>query len=600
VFHPRASNPELWRTSLPLAVRVRCGRHKGLIATWVAIHWLIVLHAASGRRAFGVRDIADEARVGRNELTGPTGYLQRLVALDLVRIVGYEPVPGMREPRPIYHIDLAALEAESLALTPSVLREYGQPPPPRPAPDPRQLTLFDPPVQESGPPPLAASTATADAAGLRDSRPDAWPDAGDAADAARLHLHAHGPDATHARGTAAPPPAAYAAEPGHRAAAYATAAPSTERSTSAGSARTPDIGTGACAAPTAMHGIGTDARASNGPAPATRTGLPANEPAPGLSSVTVPATGTVAHADGPAMRVLVPDHARNRDVEGGREREKEGGSQLAHADLLTLAAAAARQAIHEFLQHPTSSLAHAGPSLPCPAPPPGEPTLPAAPLALWGADREHVADRDRFQLDQLAAQADLVTAGYGAYWLGRAILLAEACLEPRQLRPTMGYLRGMLRRWQREGRWGSDLDEPEALGATPPPRPPQAAPVIPEACRDHPAVRAYVDALHETPNAVQAAQIAASVTDLDRWRQVLTDWQLNGWGERSVGKMLDRYQKGGAGASAASSDTVSAAPIHTHPGLSDAQRDRLIRRFRAASPAAQRALLAQLDQEHPR
>jgi hypothetical protein len=46
---------------------------------------------------------------------------------------------------------------------------------------------------------------------------------------------------------------------------------------------------------------------------------------------------------------------------------------------------------------------------------------------------------------------------------------------------------------------------------------------------------------------------------------------------------------------------LSALPIYTHPGLSDEQRDRWIRRFRAAlSPYDQRAVLARLEQEHPR
>jgi hypothetical protein len=52
---------------------------------------------------------------------------------------------------------------------------------------------------------------------------------------------------------------------------------------------------------------------------------------------------------------------------------------------------------------------------------------------------------------------------------------------------------------------------------------------------------------------------------------------------------------------AADERPLSALPIHTHPGLSDEQRDRWIRRFRAApSPYEQRALLARLEQEHPR
>jgi hypothetical protein len=45
----------------------------------------------------------------------------------------------------------------------------------------------------------------------------------------------------------------------------------------------------------------------------------------------------------------------------------------------------------------------------------------------------------------------------------------------------------------------------------------------------------------------------------------------------------------------------SVMPIYTHPSLTDEQRDRWIRRFRAApSPYEQHALLTRLHQEHPR
>jgi hypothetical protein len=67
-----------------------------------------------------------------------------------------------------------------------------------------------------------------------------------------------------------------------------------------------------------------------------------------------------------------------------------------------------------------------------------------------------------------------------------------------------------------------------------------------------------------------------------------------------VANMLDRYRKecGTAGAELA---PVSVAPIHTYPGLEPEQRDRWIRRFHAAAtPPEKRAVLARLEQEHPR
>lgn len=57
------------------------------------------------------------------------------------------------------------------------------------------------------------------------------------------------------------------------------------------------------------------------------------------------------------------------------------------------------------------------------------------------------------------------------------------------------------------------------------------------------AIRLYHAAFGRYPNEIQMRDIADKVTDLDRWQQVLDDWQLNGWNCTSVGKMTARYQK---------------------------------------------------------
>jgi hypothetical protein len=67
-------------------------------------------------------------------------------------------------------------------------------------------------------------------------------------------------------------------------------------------------------------------------------------------------------------------------------------------------------------------------------------------------------------------------------------------------------------------------------GAAPPPH------------TEHEAVSAYRATFGRSPTEAQIAAIAASVTDLDRWRRVLDDWQTNAWRAQSVGKMLDRYR----------------------------------------------------------
>ncbi|HEX6293395.1 MAG TPA: hypothetical protein VFZ66_29710 [Herpetosiphonaceae bacterium] len=57
------------------------------------------------------------------------------------------------------------------------------------------------------------------------------------------------------------------------------------------------------------------------------------------------------------------------------------------------------------------------------------------------------------------------------------------------------------------------------------------------------AIKLYQAAFGRYPNEIQMRDIAEKVRDLDRWQQVLDDWQLNGWNCASVGKMTARYQK---------------------------------------------------------
>jgi hypothetical protein len=514
-----------------------------MINTWLAIHWLSILYSTRESHAFGLREIAQEAGVGRNELSGAKGYIQRLVDLRLIQIVGHRQVAPNLKPCPVYQIDMVELERQSLQACQGLLRERSLPAPPRPVPDPRQLALFD-----------------LDLADV--SRPEAHPN-----------------------GTGATAPNAARPEFGHSPALNGDRAPAERASLSR------------------FRDRGTDEPTTHGTA--SETGISAHSQLQGRPETrdllgSCPVSGTEPHETGTEPHETGTDNARNRDIEGKKEGKKERETAPTPNSLLALATAAAHAALLELFQSRAHTLNdELGASALLPTPPAGELPLPAPVLTLWGADRAQILQRDRFQLEQLAATADRATAGHGAYWLGRSIIMAEACLEPRGQRPTVAYLRALLRRWERENSWGSDLEDDEP--PTPTARPAsKAAPAPAPDDMAHPAVVAYTAALREAPNAVQAAQIAATVADLDAWRQVLTEWQLNGWAERSVGKMLDRYLKTLPAGAVTPEPPPSVAAIHVYPGLTPEQRDRWIRKFHnAATPAEKRAVIRRLEQEHP-
>lgn len=57
----------------------------------------------------------------------------------------------------------------------------------------------------------------------------------------------------------------------------------------------------------------------------------------------------------------------------------------------------------------------------------------------------------------------------------------------------------------------------------------------------HPAVVAYRDFCHLTPNAVQRQAIADKVGNVDLWGSVLQRWMLSGWKPGNVSGQLERY-----------------------------------------------------------
>jgi phage replication O-like protein O len=60
---------------------------------------------------------------------------------------------------------------------------------------------------------------------------------------------------------------------------------------------------------------------------------------------------------------------------------------------------------------------------------------------------------------------------------------------------------------------------------------------------DHPGVVLYRGICHLTPNEIQRKAIAEDVTDMDAWKEVLTDWMLHKWKPGNIPGQLDRYQE---------------------------------------------------------
>lgn len=99
-----------------------------------------------------------------------------------------------------------------------------------------------------------------------------------------------------------------------------------------------------------------------------------------------------------------------------------------------------------------------------PLPPPGEPSLPEAPRALWQATRTAHRPADLYQLEAFANEHDRPTGGAGCYWVGRAILAAAAydvdfATNPRAL----NLVRAILTRWRNHAAYGTDTPTYQAL-----------------------------------------------------------------------------------------------------------------------------------------
>lgn len=71
-------------------------------------------------------------------------------------------------------------------------------------------------------------------------------------------------------------------------------------------------------------------------------------------------------------------------------------------------------------------------------------------------------------------------------------------------------------------------------------------PPLPPTAQHHPAVQAYVDITRRRPKQVVAEQIAKMVpedaSDVERWRQVVEQYVLNGWNPLNVANMIRMFK----------------------------------------------------------
>lgn len=95
----------------------------------------------------------------------------------------------------------------------------------------------------------------------------------------------------------------------------------------------------------------------------------------------------------------------------------------------------------------------------------------------------------------------------------------------------------------REDTEKSVVSAPTQVTPKPKGKAPTPAPKTHDAKLDHPAVIAYRDATHLTPNETQRQAIVERVLDTERWSRIVREWLTVGWKPSNVQGMLDRYSE---------------------------------------------------------
>ena len=587
------ADDELWMPRVPLIVLERCERRHALVATWLAIWRLLIRYRPIGRTALSLREIALVARVGRNRLGGDDGYLAQLVQLGLLDITGQEINPARpQERRTDYAIHIQRLEAASVVRARQTIAAGQRPAPPKPPAAQRQLDLCALIGVDAPPAAAAASTRTPMDHTL----------------------------APHGARNITPAMESVAGWP------RMDSDPAPFRASSASH-------------PNRSHLV----RPQTGPEMIpnrARDGLPSErltydsvQAAPHLASDSAniahsavemespaPDHGPVASTPWPPMDSTLAPHGDVGTSEGskGTSEASEGVDDvpLTRTELLALIQDTITQTTSTIIQHTLSQLQHAqlipppmpAASLPLPEPPPDCPALPAPVETIRAADRS-ISEYKLILLRGLCSQYDPLTDGYGAYWVGRAVLSAELIFYERDDRPGIGYVRAILKRWNRENSWGSDRDgniiaielqdgpiKPTGNGMTPPAlpalrgkrppvvlgpqqEPPAAAPVA-DPHRDDPAVQRYVQrsGLQDFPPGHLALLVQYGITDLDTWDRVLALWAQKGYDFLSLTRLFDRYEREHAlGASIQARTTRRTAPRKDQATARDQAHQRLDR-----------------------
>jgi hypothetical protein len=572
------AEPTLTAPEIPLIVLERCNGNLGEFMTFWSLSHLATMHQTSGRKDFTVAEIARYAKgISRGRITT---YLRGLCDKALIEVVGHRETPGHNREHwtALYHIDRDRLRHESMPVAVAHLRSENQPAPLRVKAAPGQIAL-DLPSQDDRP--------AGDDGNGTGGRPQPPEDAGGAPQGGR---------ASHR----APTPIILGVQRQRRSAAVPRQGADT------------------------LH-------------PTMQTRAPSRTLAPN-DAYLAPEDADTLHPTMQTTGLDGADHTREgqylapEDAVVGGWVGKEVGKEVGESERAAPATALAvthldsiraivqeeiGQSIREEIGQALRAHLAARTSEAVPPPPPDEPAVDAGPRATWAALTGHdLTGRDVAQIAEHIRRCDAPSGGHGAYWLTRAMVTASLS-EKTPL--TLSYADGILRRMARQGTWSTAelVRQPhETLreAAAPPtarpaeaaqvargkPRPPQAAPAAPSG-PEHPAITAYTAAFgKKLTDAVQRQLITATVTNLEAWQKVLTDWRANGWTATAVAKMIDRYQKEMGTAPAASEAPLTSARIADHPDLTPEERSGWMTRFRHATTTADKqAVMNRFLKEHP-